>query len=400
VQLQIRIVGLFRNAAASKLISEVAKQDAVLAQLIQERKLLTAEGRNYDAVARKLDEARANKTKVSQPLIDLVASCDALSDNRNRLLEFIAGDVTALNARRKLQETVVHRYVMDRFCIGNEHACIILPDSTIRCWGRCTEGQCSPPEDASVLYRQISCSDYATCAVDNDDFVRCWGSGLFGIATPPSEPLSHISMGSGHVCGISRQNKRVVCWGWNDLGQTDVPFNLTATSVASSRYHSCALDVNTGVVCWGANRNNAAQPPLFLSSEGRSSGSLSDIASNLTDVATSLYHSCVLGVQVNFLACWGADGMNDGRATVPPPPLTSIPLLCIKTLSCAGTHWHFAHFGVDREISHVHNEFQQRGAVLRRQCRLRFGAKIEICGHGFNAECDVWYPAGQVGRGE
>ena len=279
--------------------------------------MLTAEGRNYDAVARKLDEARANKTKVSQPLIDLVTSCDTLSDNRNRLLEFIAGDITALNARRKLQETVVHRYVMDRFCIGNEHACIITPDSSIRCWGRCTEGQCSPPEDVRVLYRQISCSDYATCAVDNDDVVRCWGSDLFGIATPPHEPLSHISMGSGHVCGISRKNKRVGCWGWNDLGQTDVPFNLTATAVASSRYHSCALDVNTGVVCWGANRNNAAQPPLFLSSEGRSSSSLSDIAANLTDVATSLYHSCVLGAQVNFLACWGAEGMTDGRATVP-----------------------------------------------------------------------------------
>jgi hypothetical protein len=129
--------------------------------------------------------------------------------------------------------------------------------------------------------------------------------------------MVHISMGSGHVCGIARKDLSVVCWGWNDLGQTDVPLNLSATAIASSRYHSCALDINKGVVCWGANRNNAAQPPLFLSVEGRFSGSLSPIASNLTDIAVSLYHSCVLGAQVNFIACWGADGIADGRATVP-----------------------------------------------------------------------------------
>jgi hypothetical protein len=206
---------------------------------------------------------------------------------------------------------------MSRICVGAEHACVIGPDSSIQCWGRCTEGQCTPPEEPFVLYRQISCSDYSTCAVDNDDVVRCWGSDLFGVATPPAVPLSLISMGSGHACGIARNNSRVLCWGWNDLGQTDVPFNLTATAVASSRYHSCALDVNFGVVCWGANRNNAALPPSFLAAEGRFSGSFSAIATNLSDVATSLYHSCVLGAHVNFLACWGAEGMTDGRADVP-----------------------------------------------------------------------------------
>jgi hypothetical protein len=326
VELQIRVVALFKSAVTSKLASEVAIQDAILSSLIQQRKILTAEGRNYDAVARKMDEARANKTEVSQPLLDLVTASDSMTDNRNRLLEFIAEDILILNKRRKLQETIVHRYVMDRMCVGSEHACLITPDSSVRCWGRCTEGQCSPPDDTGVLYRQISCSDYATCAIDNDDFVRCWGSDLFGIATPPPEPLSYLSMGSGHACGVARKDQRVVCWGWNDLGQTDVPFNLTATTVASSRYHSCALDVNTGVVCWGANRNNAALPPAFLSIEGRNTGTLSGIAANLTDIATSLYHSCVLGAQVNFLACWGAEGMTDGRASVQRPCLISKPI--------------------------------------------------------------------------
>jgi hypothetical protein len=46
-------------------------------------------------------------------------------------------------------------------------------------------------------------------------------------------------------------------------------------------------------------------------------GSFSAIAANLTDVSTSLYHSCVLGAQVNFISCWGAEGMSDGRASVP-----------------------------------------------------------------------------------
>jgi hypothetical protein len=317
VELQIRVIALFKNSVTTKLASETAKQDEILARLIQERSTLTTQGRNYDVVARKLDEARANKTEINRPLLGLVAACDSVTDNRNRLLEFIDSDINVLNIRRRLQETVVHRVVMSRICVGSEHACVITPESSIRCWGRCTEGQCSPPDDVDVLYRQVSCSDYSTCAVDNDDIVRCWGSDLFGIATPPAISFAHISMGSGHVCGIARNDSRVVCWGWNDLGQTDVPFNLTATTLSSSRYHSCALDVRIGVVCWGANRNNAAEPPTFLSAEGRFSGTFSAIAANLTDVSTSLYHSCVLGAQVNFLACWGAEGMSDGRASVP-----------------------------------------------------------------------------------
>jgi hypothetical protein len=317
VELQIRAIALFKSSVTSKLASETAAQDAVLAQLIQERRILTAEGRNYDAVAKKLDDARANKTSITRPLLDLVEACDSLTDNRNRLLGFIASDIAVLNVRRRLQETVVQRNVMSRICVGSEHACVITPDSIIRCWGRCSEGQCSPPDDVNVLYRQVSCSDYSTCAVDNDDAVRCWGSNLFGIATPPPVPFAYISMGSGHACGIARNDTRVICWGWNDLGQTDVPFNLTATAISSSRYHSCALDTRIGVVCWGANRNNAAEPPVFLSAEGRFSASFSEIAANLTDISTSLYHSCALGAQVNFLACWGAEGMTDGRATVP-----------------------------------------------------------------------------------
>ena len=111
VELQIRVVALFKNVVTMKLVSETAEKDARLAALIQERIILTAEGRNYDAVARKIDETRANKTMLTQPLIDLVAACDSLTDNRNRLLEYIDGDIAVLNVRRKLQETAVHRCV-------------------------------------------------------------------------------------------------------------------------------------------------------------------------------------------------------------------------------------------------------------------------------------------------
>jgi len=154
VELQIRVIALFKNVVSSKLASEVAKQDSILSALIQERITLTAEGRNYDAVARKIDEARANKTSISTPLLDLVAAGDAVTVDRNRLLDFIANDIAVLNLRRQLQETIVQRSVMNRLCVGSEHACVIMPDSSIRCWGRCTEGQCTPPDVAGILYRQ------------------------------------------------------------------------------------------------------------------------------------------------------------------------------------------------------------------------------------------------------
>ncbi len=100
MELQIRIISLFKNGVTSRLAAEVAQQDAVLTRLIQERVALTAEGRNYDDVARKMEETRANKTAISKPLLDLVDACDGVTDNRNRLLEFIAGDIAVLNVRR------------------------------------------------------------------------------------------------------------------------------------------------------------------------------------------------------------------------------------------------------------------------------------------------------------
>jgi hypothetical protein len=99
VELQIRIIALFKNGVTSRLAAEVGQQDAVLSRLIQERVALTAAGRNYDDVARKMEEARANKTAISKPLLDLVDACDGVTDNRNRLLEFIAGDISVLNVR-------------------------------------------------------------------------------------------------------------------------------------------------------------------------------------------------------------------------------------------------------------------------------------------------------------
>ena len=77
---------------------------------------------------------------------------------------------------------------------GGHHACAILPDRTISCWGHNAEGACGSGvanvQDAQPVmpvdtpggiewYRVYGGKNH-TCAADADHEVYCWGSNEFG----------------------------------------------------------------------------------------------------------------------------------------------------------------------------------------------------------------------------
>ncbi len=59
-----------------------------------------------------------------------------------------------------------------------------------------------------------------------------------------------VAAGSDHTCALD--DTGVVCWGYNENGQTTVPSLNNPIRVSGGNVHSCALD-DTGAVCWGSN---------------------------------------------------------------------------------------------------------------------------------------------------
>ena len=198
--------------------------------------------------------------------------------------------------------------------VGTTHACALLVDGAIKCWGDNVYGQLGlgdtlargdeyaemgdnlpavelgAADGARLLTVSASISlGYRpfTCAVRNDETLACWGwlehlgfpeTSIGDDATElgdalPTLPLGSRrtvrSMGAGwvHLCALLDDNS-VKCWGNNYLGQvghassadsttTPEPVALgqpvMALSVGSA--HNCAVLRDRSVKCWGYNNS-------------------------------------------------------------------------------------------------------------------------------------------------
>lgn len=144
---------------------------------------------------------------------------------------------------------------------GRAHACAILDDHRVKCWGENQSGQLglgdtnnrgdAPSEMGDQLpfvelgtgrtAKQVACGDNHTCAILDDDTVKCWGAlgeGKLGIVAgnaPGNQPgemgdnLPTVNLGTGRV----------------------------ALSIATGKRHTCALLDDHSVKCWGANATGA-----------------------------------------------------------------------------------------------------------------------------------------------
>jgi alpha-tubulin suppressor-like RCC1 family protein len=206
-----------------------------------------------------------------------------------------------------------------QLALGAFHACAVLMDNTVRCWGSNTFGQVGVAPDQSggrcdegdgtlspcvtrpraveglTDVRQVSLGRFHSCVVRNDNTVRCWGlndSAQLGdgnivamemargaVVTAMVTDVRQVSVGGSHACAV-RNDNTVHCWGWNDLGQiggagmencngpsgpfrcarrpTAVPGLSGVRSVAAGRFHTC-FGLSTGAVqCAGRNDDGQA----------------------------------------------------------------------------------------------------------------------------------------------
>ena len=160
---------------------------------------------------------------------------------------------------------------------GKEHACAILDDGSVVCWGRNNIGQLGdgttidrsvPTQTSSLGVGRTAVSIAAgtthTCAILDDGSVSCWGVGS-GIGNGinfesfvPTQTSSlgtnrsaiAISSGEGFSCALLDDGS-VACWGSRQLGQgtTDHSYVPTQTSSLGQGRYAVAISSGTSHTC-------------------------------------------------------------------------------------------------------------------------------------------------------
>jgi alpha-tubulin suppressor-like RCC1 family protein len=253
---------------------------------------------------------------------------------------------------------------------GENHFCARLSDRTVKCWGDNYNGQVGTgTTDRSAGYgpttvagisdvKQISASEYATCAVLGDDTMKCWGGnrqGQLGLRASPglsdysqhatatavafADPVTRVDVGRRAVCALPTAGG-LVCWGGNDklqLTRADAgtvggpgPADMKAFSIVrtvGTETSVFGLTSDGHVVSWGAT-------------SGRESSINPDPTPNViptlekvTSFAAGAAHACAIAA--GELYCWGAGGsgvLGTGIPNNEPVPMHA-PIVNDKDLS-------------------------------------------------------------------
>ena len=249
----------------------------------------------------------------------------------------------------------------------SKHACAILDDDSLKCWGYNAAGQLGQNSLASIgdapgelgdnlaavnlgtgkTAKSVAVGGGHTCVILNDDTVKCFGYNLYGQLgygdttdrlTPSASAVNlgtgrnarSICAGEHHSCAIL-DDASVKCWGYNNggqLGYGDVaarsdPSVLsgirlgsgrTAKFIACGNEHTCAILDDDGIKCWGLGTGGRLGQDDATTSYG--SQSVSDIE-NLSTVnlgagrtakvvAAGYEHTCAI-LDDDTLKCWGGN---------------------------------------------------------------------------------------------
>jgi alpha-tubulin suppressor-like RCC1 family protein len=199
--------------------------------------------------------------------------------------------------------------------LAADHACAILDDATLRCWGKGAGGQLGYGDQSSRgdtlatvpskllpiglgagrSARDVAVGVGTTCVILDDGSLKCWGSNLGGqlgygdgaqrggnAATTPDKiqtvslgagrTAKRVSVGASHVC-VVRDDDALVCWGQNGVGQlgygdtaaradtpATTPDRLTPVSLGAGRVAlqpqcgdqtTCLTTTTSAAFCWG-----------------------------------------------------------------------------------------------------------------------------------------------------
>jgi len=258
---------------------------------------------------------------------------------------------------------------------GEQFSCALHSSGAVKCWGRNHNGQLGVGDLDSrgdqagemgndLLPIDLSSSAFATalvvgnahaCALLNDDSVKCWGwneFGTLGVGDPASRgdmpgemgdslpaidlgdgvSATTLTPGAGHTCALLDDDS-VKCWGFNNRGQlglgdqdhrgdapsemgenlprVDLGLGRSAKALAAGYAHTCAVLDDDSLKCWGLN--NRGQ--LGLGDGVYRGDEPLEMGDSLTaiDLGTDRYakavvagyeHTCAL-LDDDSVKCWG-----------------------------------------------------------------------------------------------
>ncbi|MEY2741416.1 MAG: hypothetical protein RL283_1518, partial [Actinomycetota bacterium] len=139
--------------------------------------------------------------------------------------------------------------------VGGAHACALLDDGSVKCWGANEEGQLGlgdtdargdePDEMGDALPAvdlgtgrtalAVAAGTAHTCAVLDDGRLRCWGSGANG----------RLGLGGQDAMGDGPGEMG------DALAAVDLGTGRTAQAVAAGDAHTCAILDDATLRCWG-----------------------------------------------------------------------------------------------------------------------------------------------------
>lgn len=271
------------------------------------------------------------------------------------------GDGTQTNSLAPV--TVSGVSTANQVMVGQGFACALLSDSTIKCWGNNGLGQLGnggagarslTPVTVSGISNAVSigAGSLHACALLSDKTVKCWGyngEGQLGNGnnTSQNSPVTvsgltgveSISVGERHVCAIVAGNA-LKCWGKNDVKQlwdgstthrnTPVsPAGVSSVSqVSSGSSRTCVIYIGGTVGCWGDNSSG-----LLGDGAGPTPGSPALVGVSGIGNAKAIHagrgYSCAV-LSDDTVKCWGdntfgqlGDGTTTSRST--PVLVTGFP---------------------------------------------------------------------------
>ncbi len=186
---------------------------------------------------------------------------------------------------------------------GDNHTCAIAQDGTsMACWGDNTDRQALPANAPTPFPSESTCSCTSspvwqplgggvtvetaaagpriTCARLSTGETRCWGINASLLGFPSTQPVTRVTAGDVHVCGLVSQ--AALCMGNGFFGQVgnnaisyqSMPVAVSTpptaySDIAAGRAHTCGITTTGDAFCWG--RNDQGQLGIGMSS---SAGSL------------------------------------------------------------------------------------------------------------------------------
>jgi alpha-tubulin suppressor-like RCC1 family protein len=184
------------------------------------------------------------------------------------------------------------RHIKDatQVSVGEDHACALLADGDVQCWGDNQDGELGlgntteedvPKTVTGTAYAsQVSAAGSQSCALHPGGNADCWGfdkqgelgDGMAGgISDVPVEVsgltgATQVAEGDDNGCALLTGGS-IECWGWNTAGElgngsavelSDIPVAVSgiasAEEVASGGDFQCALLSSGHIECWGLDQ--------------------------------------------------------------------------------------------------------------------------------------------------